>query len=281
MINFELADSKLDEESQSQWRQIWQSFRTHRLGMIGLVMLLLILLGVIFVPIFFPDPYGRVANDSSLWAAPMGAIDTATGHRYLLGADLYGRDNLSLTFAAGQLSFIVAFVPAVIILALGFVIGAVAGYFGGWIDGIIMRVVDFLLALPLLPAYLVALRVINESEPGFRIRPIQDDEWRVLAALITAFVLFGWMGISRLVRGMVLSMRTYAYIEAARALGASTSRIMFRHLLPNTATPMLIAGMFAVGDFIVMEAMLSYFGMGFRDPIHPCRLLGQYDGLQH
>ena len=269
MINVDIVDRPFSSENVGQWRQLWQSFRKHRLGMIGLVMLTLILLGVIFVPVFFSDPYGRVANDSFLWSAPIGTVDPATGHRYWLGSDIYGRDNLALSFEAGRLSFIVAFMPTVIILVLGFVIGALAGYFGGWIDAISMRVADFLLALPLLPAYLVALRVINEREAGFRILPTQEDAREVLLALIIAFVLFGWMGVSRLVRGMVLLMRTYAYIEAARALGASTWRIMFRHLLPNAATPMLIAGMFALGDFIVMEAMLSYFGMGFRDSLHP------------
>jgi len=269
MTNIEFADSRFDEGSQRQWRLIWRAFRKHHLGMVGLAMLSLVVLGVILVPVLLPDPYGRVATDASLWAAPIGAVDPANGHRFLLGSDQYGRDNLALVFEAGRLSLIVAVIPTAMILLIGFVVGALAGYYGGWIDNVLMRVVDFLLALPLLPAYLIGLRVLNEQEARFRVLPLQEDARDVLMALIAVFVFFGWTGVSRLVRGRVLSLRTQAYIEAARALGASTRTIMFRHLMPNIATPLLVVGMFAIGDFIVMEAMLSYFGMGFRDPIHP------------
>jgi len=266
MINIEVLNTSPDEGSQSQWRIIWQSFRKHRLGMIGLVTLTLMVLAVIFIPIFFPDPVGRVNPDSTMWTAPMGTVDPTTGHRYWLGADKIGRDNLALIFQAGRLSLLVAVVPAIISLFIGFLVGATAGYYGGWIDTLFMRLADFMLALPLLPAYLIAVRLVRANPRG---APLQDDVLGVLLTLIAVFVLFGWMGIGRLVRSMVLSMRTHAYIEAARALGASTFRIIFRHLLPNVMTPMLVAGMFAIGDFIILEALLSYFGMGFRDPQSP------------
>ncbi|HKP51470.1 MAG TPA: ABC transporter permease [Chloroflexia bacterium] len=272
MIKVEVLDRKLDEGSQSQSRLIWNSFRRHRLGMVGLVMLSLVVMGIIFVPIFFPDPYRRVNPDNSMWVAPIGTVDPANGHVFWLGSDKYGRDNLSLVFEAGRLSLIVAFVPAVIILVVGFLVGAIAGYYGGLIDSMLMRVTDFMLALPLLPAYLIAIRIIRPQQFVERISSgpfLQDNIVAVLLTLIAVFSLFGWMSISRLVRGLVLSMRSHAYIEAARALGASTSRIIFRHLLPNTLTPMLIAGIFAVGDFIIFEAVLSYFGMGFRDTLNP------------
>ena len=268
MINFEIVDNGVDAGSESQWRLMWRSFRKHRLGMIGLVMLSLMVLAVTFVPIFFPDPYRRVNPDSTMWAAPMGTVDPTTGHRFWLGADKVGRDNFSLMFEAGRLSLVVGFVPAIIILIIGFIIGAVAGYHGGWIDTLLMRVADFLLALPLLPAYLIAFRIVRGNPRSGTVH-LEDNLWGVLLSIIIVFVIFGWMGISRLVRGMVLSLRSQAFIEAARALGASTSRIMFLHLLPNALTPMLIAGMFAVGEFIIFEAVLAYFGMGFRDPQQP------------
>ncbi len=250
--------------SHSQSWLIWRAFRKHRLGMIGLVTLIAMVLAIIFVPIFFPDPYRRINPDSTLWAAPMGKVDASNGHVFWLGADRWGRDNLGLLFEAGRLSLTVALVPALAVLVVGFVIGAVAGYYGGWVDSLLMTVSDFLVALPLLPAYIIAIRLIRSTP-----RTAEEQIWSSLATLIAVFVLFGWMGISRLVRGLVLSLRTQPYVEAARALGASTPRIILRHLLPNIAGPMLVAGIFLVGDFIVLEAVLSYFGLGIPDQLNP------------
>jgi peptide/nickel transport system permease protein len=91
----------------------------------------------------------------------------------------------------------------------------------------------------------------------------------MMLSIIAVFMIFGWMGVSRLVRGLTLSLRNQSFIEAARALGSSTPRIIFRHLLPNASIPVLVAGMFMIGDFVIFEAILSYFGMGFRNPVTP------------
>jgi peptide/nickel transport system permease protein len=269
MAGMDIANSKPVEKSESQLRLTWRAFRRHRIGMIGLTMLTLMVLGVIFVPIFFSDPYQRVNPNGEAWLAPMGTVDTSNGHVFLLGSDKYGRDNLALLFQAGRLSLTVAFVPTIISLIVGSVIGATAGYYGGWVDNLLMRATDFMLALPLLPAYLLALRVIRPNAFSFRLPPLVDDSWSMLLSIIAVFVIFGWMGISRLVRGLALSLRSQSFIEAARALGASTPRIIFRHLLPNAFIPVLIAGMFLIGDFLIFEAILSYFGMGFRDSLTP------------
>jgi peptide/nickel transport system permease protein len=230
--------------------------------MIGLIMLAAIVLSVIFVPMIAPDPYHGINPDGTLWAAPMGTVDPANGHVFLLGSDKIGRDNLSLLFLAGRLSLLVAVVPAIIVLIIGFIVGSVSGYYGGWIDNGLMRGADFLLALPLLPAYLIAIRLIRANP---RAAPLTDDLWGSMVVMMAVFVLFGWMGVGRLVRSLVLSMRGQAFIEATRALGAGTPRIMFRHILPNTAAPLLVAGMFLVGEFIILEAIMAYFGLGILD----------------
>src|SRR5207248_8517189 len=141
-----------------------------------------------------------------------------------------------------------------------------AGYRGGWVDSLIMRVADFLIALPLLPAYLISIRLVRANPRG---ASLGDDVLGTMVALITVFVLFGWMGVSRLVRGLVLSLRGQPFVEAARALGASTWRIMFRHLLPNAVAPLIVVGMFAVGDFVILEAVFAYFGLSFHDVFPP------------
>jgi peptide/nickel transport system permease protein len=269
MATVELMSNKTAEKSESQLRLTWRAFRKHRTGMIGLIVLSLMVLGVIFVPLFFPYPYQGTNPNPDLWFAPMGAVDKLNGHVFLLGADRYGRDNLALLFQAGRLSLTVAFIPTLFSLVIGSVIGAAAGYYAGWVDTLLMRLIDFMLALPLLPAYLLALRTIRPNAFSRVVPPLVDDSSSMMLSLIAIFVIFGWMGISRLVRGLALSLRNQSFIEAARALGASTPRILFRHLLPNASIPLLIAGMFMISDLVIFEAILSYFGMGFRDLLTP------------
>ncbi|MEP6775198.1 MAG: ABC transporter permease, partial [Chloroflexota bacterium] len=242
MATVELVNNKSVKKSESQLRLTWRAFRRHRIGMIGLVALFLMVLGVIFVPIFFPYPFMGINPNAEVWFAPMGAVDKLTGHTFLLGSDRYGRDYLALLFQAGRLSLTVALIPTVISLIIGSVIGAAAGYYGGWIDTLLMRITDFMLALPLLPAYLLALRLIRPNAFSNNPPPLVEDSWSTMLALIAIFVIFGWMGISRLVRGLALSLRNQSFVEGARALGAGTPRIIFHHLLPNASIPVLIAG---------------------------------------
>ncbi len=247
----------------SQWRLIWQGFRKQRLGMMGLLVLLLMLLVVILGPVFFPNPYPSVNLDYTMWNAPVGKVVPADGHIFLLGSDRLGRDYLALLLKASQFTLLVAFLPAILILVIGFSLGAVAGYFGGWLDNVLMQVTDFLLTLPLLPACIIAVGLLEVTPPFSEITP---DWVKILLALITAFTFFGWMGVCRLVRALVLSLRTENFVEAAHALGASTPRILFRHLLPNISTALFVAGTLAVGDFAVLETILAYFGLGIHDP---------------
>jgi peptide/nickel transport system permease protein len=268
MINAKtVQDQVAVASSTSQWRLVWRGFRKRRLGMAGLIVLFLLVLAVIFVPIFHPNPYesGPIA-DNTLWNAPIGRVDPSNGHVYILGGDAYGRDNFSLLFQAGRLTLLVAFVPAVLVLFIGSVIGAVAGYYGGGLDIAFMRTADFLIALPLLPAYVISIRIIGS---GSQQSSISDQVWPTAFTLIAVFVLFGWMGISRLVRSLALSLREQSFVEAARALGASNRRIIFRHLIPNMVGPLIVACMFAIGDFVIMEAILAYFGLSFHDNLVP------------
>jgi peptide/nickel transport system permease protein len=246
-----------------QLRIVWHGFRKHRLGMAGLITLGVIVLSVILIPLFSPWKYSQQNPDPTLWFAPMGTLDPATGNTYWLGSDRVGRDEFSTLFYGGRMSLAVAIIPAILIVIIGSIIGAFAGFYGRWVDSVLMRITDFLLALPLLPGYLFAIRIIR---PNSRFNPLVDDTVGIMLTTMVVFVIFGWMGVSRLVRGAVLSLRSLPYVEAAKALGASNFRIIFKHLLPNALAPVLVAGTFAVGDFIILEAVLSYFGVGIKDP---------------
>jgi peptide/nickel transport system permease protein len=242
----------------------WHRFRRHRSGMVALVVLAVLVLGVIFVPLFSPYRYDQVSGQPyAVW----GTYDTEWGNTHLLGTDPLGRDVLTRVFYAGRASLTVAFIATLISVVIGTIIGGLAGMYGGWVDSALMRSADFLLALPLLPMYLLALRFIRIWFGGGAAE-IRDSLTGIFVMVIV-LVIFGWMGVSRLVRASILSLRAQTFVEASVALGASNRRVMFRHLLPNCLTPVLVASTFAVGDVIIIEAMLAYFGHGLLDPPTP------------
>lgn len=273
------ADNRQREISRgtTQLGAIWRRFRKQRGGLVGIVVLILILVGIIIVPIVLPLPaVGRpepgrgyipaVNPNPDMWWAPAATTDPATGYTYWLGSDKLGRDVLKRVFVAGRISLPTALIAAFLTTMLGTAIGLIAGYFGGWLDTAIMRVTDFVLAWPLIPAYVVFYRVIRGSAPSDVYR---DDPLPLFTFIILTFLLFSWMGVARLVRINVLVLRKQPFVEATRALGAGDARIMLKHILPNVLAPVLVAGTVMVGEFILFEALLSFFGLGLSEPPGP------------
>jgi peptide/nickel transport system permease protein len=247
---------------------IWRRFRRHKAGMAGLVVLTLLVISVIVVPMLSPfDLYE--ANPVQTRAAA-GTVNMFTGDVYYMGSDNLGRDIMKRLFIAGRVSLGVALLSTVLMVIIGTLLGAVAGYYGGLVDTMLMRFTDFLLALPLIPMFLFALRLLREAPV---LRPLWNDQgtntFVTVAAIGGVFVLLGWMGMARLVRAQVLSLRGQQFVEASRALGVGGRRIIFRHLLPNAAAPILVAATFAVGDFIILESVLAFFNQGINDPPLP------------
>jgi peptide/nickel transport system permease protein len=240
------------------------------------MVLTLITLGVIFIPIFSPFQY-HIGSIGSPWLAPVGATND-NGQVHWLGTDYMGRDILTRLFYGGRTSLLVALCGASIIMLVGTIVGSIAGFYGGWIDTILMRVTDFMLALPLLPMFvlmnrylrspLIAASMVLEGTATSNVRR-PDDTSLIILNTIVVFVIFGWMGIARLVRGSILSLRELSFVEASIALGAGHRRIIFKHLIPNSIAPILVAGTFAIGDFIIWEAVLSYMGQGIPEAFVP------------
>ncbi|MCU0493535.1 MAG: ABC transporter permease [Chloroflexaceae bacterium] len=261
------AGSIRDEEYESQRQAIWRRFRRHRLAMLGVAALLFLMLFSFVGPLL--SPYD--AN------ALLGAPNQPPSQAHLLGTDEIGRDILTRLMSAGRISLLLAVIVTLGTTLLGMLIGAVAGYFGGWVDSAAMRLVDFLLTLPALPMLLILSAMSLRG--GLPLRP---PEWLAGAfgwvwgmppaaaesVLILAFILIalGWMEIARLVRGQVLSLRTLAFTEATRALGASHGRIILRHMIPNALGPIIVAATFGFGSVIIAEAGLSFLGFGVQNP---------------
>ena len=169
---------------------------------------------------------------------------------YLLGTDALGRDILSRIIHGARVSLYVGVVTVSVSLVIGTLVGAMAGYKGGWVDEGSMRVVDVFLAFP---GILLAIALTAVLGPS-------------LHNVILALCIMGWVGYARLVRGQVLLARELTYVEAARSMGCSTPRIMFRHILPNIFAPVLVEATFAMAGAIVAEAGLSFLGLGTQPP---------------
>ena len=167
-----------------------------------------------------------------------------------LGTDKLGRDILSRMIYGGRISLLVGITTVALSLAIGIVIGSLSGYFGGWIDQMLMRLVDILMAFP---GILLAIAFTAVLGPG-------------LDHVILALCLIGWTGYARLVRGEILSLRERDFIQAARSLGCRPKRIILRHLLPNLLPPLLIQSTFGLAAAIVAEGSLSFLGLGVEPP---------------
>jgi peptide/nickel transport system permease protein len=174
----------------------------------------------------------------------------------LLGTDEQGRDQFSRLLFGGRISLFIGLVGIVISFPLGMIVGGISGYFGGWIDAILMRFVEVLMTIPGI-YLLVALAAV--LPPG-----LTSAQRFLLIVLITSFI--GWSGLARVIRGQVLSIKEQEFVQAAQAMGATPWRIIIRHILPQTATYIVISATLAVPGFIVSESVLSLIGLGIQQP---------------
>ncbi len=265
----ELArEQLLTVREMSQLQVVWQRFRRHRLAVVGVGVLLFLFLFAFVGPLFSPyDP------EAQFLAAPNGVPTQANP----LGTDELGRDVLVRLMGAGRISLVLSIVVTLGATLMGLLAGAVSGYFGGWVDTLIMRVVDFMLTLPLLPLLLI-LSAMNLrgglpiTTPDFANRffawmwgmtPERAENILILAAIL---ILFNWMSTARLVRGQILALRTMEFTDASRALGASHWRIITRHMIPNSLAPIIVAATLGFGEIIILEAALSFVGFGVQAP---------------
>ena len=183
----------------------------------------------------------------------------------LFGTDSVGKDVFSRVIEGGKISLSIGIVGISISLLVGMFMGSLAGYFGGWTDRLIMRLVEFLLSIPTL-YLIIALRAYFQTQTvlGIGGRNMSSTQRYLIIVVILAFV--GWAGQARVVRGMVLAIKEFDFITAERALGASTFRIITRHILPNTLSYVVIAATIAVPGYILGEVALSYLGVGIQEP---------------
>jgi len=229
-------------ESRSQRQQIIRRFFRNPSAVIGLVVFLLLVLVAYIGPIFYK--YSESYLPENYDAAHSGP---GTGG-HILGQGNLGRDLLAQIMAGIQRSLYIALIVMIVAGTIGIVYGAVSGYFGGRTDNTMMRVLDFFLVLP----SLIVIMVVSEKFPGLR----------AFWAIGLFLALFGWFDLARLVRGSFLSLREREFVEAAHAIGASNTRIVFKHLVPNAAGTIIVWMTLAGATAVLGEATLSYLGYG-------------------
>ncbi len=264
----------------TQWDMFWTRLRRHRLAMISAGVMAFLVVVVVSAPLMeaagwidspterLVDDGGRTLrniaprlNDGTVNILPPGEeAVSATATALIFGSDDLGRGVFTRVIYGGRASLTVGFVTGMIVAFLGTIVGSIAGYYPGGVDQSLMRFTDLVLGLPLLPIAIVVGRILPEMD----FLPSWLTKGPMGIALLLG--LLSWGGLARIIRAEFMSLREKEFVEAARAAGASDRRIVFRHILPNAMSPIIVQTTLIVGIAIVVEAALSFLGFGVPPP---------------
>ena len=264
-VEQDVRDWEVAEQQVGLWQDAWIRFRRNRLAVAGLALVVFLIIVALVSPLLVKaglliDPFTQRVID----------IEVGPGVRgHLMGTDLLGRDTFSRLLIGSEVSLTVGLLVQGIIFPIGLTVGLVAGYFGGRIDNLLMRFTDIWYAFPDLLFVLVVVSVWRLNGP-----------WYVqLIPIFGAIALVNWVGLARLVRGQVLSIKEKEYVEAARSSGSSPFKLIVKHLLPNSLGPIIVTLTFGIPNAIFLEAVLSFLGVGIRPPM-PTWGQMVYDGYE-
>jgi peptide/nickel transport system permease protein len=249
-----VADDVVDQEglpidrevalaSLNQWQLAWRRFRRHRMALVGLGIFIFMVAVVVIIPIFEPFVFTDIPGSPRA-----GGMPPEPDH--IFGRTGEGRDVFNLVVNGGRISLMVGIFSMAIAGTIGVLAGSIAGFLGGWVDNVLMRVVDVFFAIPFLFVILVAARFFGRGD---------------VLSLVFIIGLLSWPLIARLVRAAFLSLRETDFVDAARAVGVGNMRIAFRHILPNALSPVIVACTLLVAQAIVLEAFVSFLGFGIRE----------------
>ena len=241
----------IHEEGSSLWRDAWIKLSKNYLALLGLAVLVLLVVISLLTPWIAPYSYSAQNLD-------VGA--TAPSRHHWFGTDIFGRDMLTRIMYGGRVSLMVGFVATGVALVIGILWGAVAGFYGGRIDALMMRIVDILYALPFM-IFIVLLMVVFG---------------RNILLLFLAIGAVEWLTMARIVRGQVMSLRHQEFVEAANSLGLSQWTIIRRHIIPNTLGPVIVYTTLTIPSVMLLEAFLSFLGLGIQPPESSWGLLISY-----
>jgi peptide/nickel transport system permease protein len=232
------------EEGISHWDLVIRAFQKNRIAVVGLITLACFYLIALVAPLISPhDPTVQNSLTTQRMLAPGGVFP--------LGTDGLARDVFSRILYGARISLSIGFVAVGISVTIGTLLGAISGFLGGKVDAVVMRFVDMVISFPPLVLLIVIIALFNQSS---------------IFLIIAVLGFTQWPGTARLVRGEVLSLRERDFIQAARALGFTRTRIILRHVIPNTMAPVIVAATLGIGNVIILEAGLSFLGIGIQPP---------------
>ena len=235
--------------STSPWAEAWRRFKRHRLAYASLWLLALLSLAVLLGPLV----YKVGINDIDFMARLKGPSPA-----HPLGTDDLGRDLLARMLYGGRISLAVGFAAMLTGILIGVLIGAIAGISRGWVDAFLMWLTDLFLSLPQLPLLLLLIFFFRDP-----LKAVFGPEMGIFLLIVLVIGGLSWMPVARLVRAQFFSLREKEFVEAARALGASTQRQVVRHILPNALGPVIVAATINIAAAIIAESTLSFLGLGF------------------
>jgi peptide/nickel transport system permease protein len=243
LYDLTIGRRRASEAGDSQWRIAVRHFQKSRLALVGLALIVVFYVLAILAPLI--APYDPIAQENVVQTSYLGP-----SAQHWLGTDRFGRDVLTRILYGARISLAIGFIATAISVTLGTMLGAIAGYFGGKVDAAIMRFTDLVLAFPRLVLLIMIVALFSPS----------------IAIIITVLGLTQWPNTTRIVRGDVLSLREREFIQAARALGLGRWRIIMQHLIPNVLAPVIVTATLGIGNTIVLEAGLSFLGLGIQAP---------------
>lgn len=223
------------------WQDAWRRLKQNKIAIFSMCVLIIIAIMTIVGPLLVP--YKHYVTDSSI-------INLKPNPKHWFGTDNLGRDIFARAWIGGRVSIFIGLVGALIDTVVGVTYGGIAGYFGGFVDDIMMRIVEILVSIPYLIVVILISLLLGKGIPS----------------LIIAMTITGWVGMARIIRGQILQIKEQEYVLAAQALGASPSRIIAKHLLPNTIGIMIVDITLDIPSFIFGEAFLSFIGLGIQSP---------------
>lgn len=221
--------------------RVWARLRRHRMATWSTVVVALVGALCVAAPVIAPYDFDQI---------DLASIREAPSMAHVMGTDDLGRDLFSRLLYGGRVSILIGLLAAMIATGFGSLLGAISGFYGGRVDGMLMRFTDVVYSIPTLPLLIV---LASYTQAG-------------AVSMAIAIGVLSWMTTARVVRGEVLKIRAMEYVEAARSLGATNARIILRHVLPNTAGPIVVGATLAVGNAIILESSLSFLGLGVQPP---------------
>lgn len=244
--------------SKSLGQEAWSRLIRNKAAVFGMFVIGIFIFLAIFAAFISPIDPLKIHSGKRFLPPPFdqGNTNIQAEPEFLLGTDSLGRDVLSRTIYGARVSMVVGFLPTAIILLMGTTIGMIAGYVGGRVDNILMRLTDVIYAFPDLLFFIIVMVALRDTFIG--------QFMNGLVLLFAALAIVNWVGVARLVRGQVLSLKQKEFVEAARCIGVKDARIMLRHILPNSLGPLIVSAAFSVPGLIITEAILGYLGVGLR-----------------